>query len=166
MKHIHPGWLATHSRPEAMSDKDVYFGIQKQCLGNIQRWENYPSYGFPFEHECEECGWSISYIDEMVMINAGTHGKNHYHKHCWDDKINENRVYPKFCTRYGYNWKWTRNSPKFEVPVDAIWDKERETFMIKCKLCDRMIRATPYYSYEKGYAPNHCGKCTRERVCT
>ena len=164
----HNRYLATHTRPKATEKgSEIYFGVQSQCLGRIQSWENYPTYGFPFQHRCEECGWDISYIDEMVMINAGTHGKNHYHKHCWDDKITDNRPYPKLCVRYGFDPSWDSIQRRWikHVPIDAEWDKERETFVIKCKLCNSMIRATPYRNYEREYAKGHCGKCTRERVC-
>ena len=152
------------------TSKEVYFGKRKPCFGKIQRWECFPSRRFPFEQECEECGWMINYIDDMVMQrNEGYYGKCHYHKRCWEIKLKDNRDQPLWCARYGFG-TWN----DMTIEPEWIWNKDTERLEKECIDCRKMMRANPYTQAEKNYTKlkerhfgidgkNICGRCFNKR---
>ena len=87
MEH-HRHLYDVYSRSHVATSEDVYFGMRGVAKGKIANWESggwshmgNSSGKFPFEQECEECGWMINYIDDMVMqLNCGYYGKMHYLK--------------------------------------------------------------------------------------
>ena len=167
----------TYSREPIVASKDVYFGKRNPCIGAVKKWEcggwngDNPSRKFPFEQECEECGWMINYMEDMVMqLNVGYYGKCHYHKRCWEIKLQDNRDQPLWCARYGFDtWR------DMIIDPDWIWNKDTERLEKECIDCKKMMRASPYTQAEKSYAnlkehhfgkdgKNICGRCYNKRM--
>lgn len=177
MEHLRHLYDSYNRAPVATS-KDVYFGIRGSAKGKVADWEcggwshKGNSLGkFPFEQECEECGWMINYIDDMVMQrNTGYYGKCHYHKHCWEIKLKDNRDQPLWCARYGFGtWRDLNIEPGW------IWNKDTERMEKECIDCKKMMRSSPYTQAEKSYAnlkehhfgkdgKNICGRCYNKRM--
>ena len=169
----------TYSRDTIVASKDVYFGKRRPCLGAVKRWEcggwngDNASRKFPFEQECEECGWMINYMEDMVMqLGVGYYGKMHYHKHCWELKLKDNRDLPYTCKRYGFGVTW--RDIEWSIDPDWVWNKDLERFEKECIDCKKMMRANPYTQAEKHRTiskltnykdgDNICGRCYNKRI--
>ena len=176
MEH-HRHLYDVYSRSHVATSEDVYFGMRGVAKGKIANWESggwshmgNSSGKFPFEQECEECGWMINYIDDMVMqLNCGYYGKMHYHKRCWDIKLKDNRDQPLWCVRYGFGtWR------DLHIEPDWIWNKDTERMEKECLDCKKMMRASPYTEGEKARTKRKltkfkdgadiCGRCYNKRL--
>ena len=153
---------------------NTYFGQRGTARGKIQRWYNYPTRGFPYENNCEECGWMINIAEKKIVTRNGFTGTSIYHEHCWESKKKDNRLRPKWYKLYGY--KWSNDNPHTED--DWVWNIGKTRFEKHCIKCDKMIavqkRAQQYETMHKGtdrewvhkttisMYPDKCGWCMRK----
>ena len=157
---------------------NTYFGQRNPAKGKIQKWNNYPTYGFPYEMNCEECGWRINIAENKIIQLIGYHGSGYYHTHCWDYKKKVNRIKPKHSSQYGYKYPDGYRSPA-QADADWIWSKEHTRFEKHCKKCNKMMCVfrrlsrivkvdadSEDYTRQEYYTtyPDKCGWCVRKEI--